>query len=200
MTESEQKFLFVLGAYSKGDVLEIGPWLGRSTVCIANGIVDSKKKGRRFVTCELAPTMENYREIEGGQIGFFYPATSEILLGSMPRDAFDKEKRPYLEHKDGFIHYLRQNLKQAGVDQLVEIVIGSFHDSPEHAYSLVFADVTHSVAEIELHAEHLRKRLAPGGILACHDTSPQNAACLRKLFDFEAEMQIDSLFAGQLQK
>jgi predicted O-methyltransferase YrrM len=197
MTWKEQKLLYILGAYSKGDVLEIGPWLGRSTACIAKGVKESKTK-KRFVTCELAPTMEFYREMPDGRVGFFYPADSEVPLGSMPRDKFDKEKRPWLEHPEGFVYHLKNNLQAAGVKELVEIFIGNFWDSPVHPYGLVFADVTHTPAEVELHAEHLRKRLAPGGVLACHDTSKENAACLRRLFNFQAEFQADSLFAGEL--
>jgi predicted O-methyltransferase YrrM len=197
MTWKEQKLLYVLGAYSKGDVLEIGPFLGRSTACIAKGVKESRTK-KRFVTCELAPTMEFFRETPDGRVGFFYPADSEVPLGSMPREAFDRERRPYLEHPEGVVHHLKTNLKNARLDGIVEIFVGNFHDSPVHPYGFVFADVTHTVAEIELHAEHLRKRLAPGGVLACHDTNKANAEALRRLFNFRAHFQTDSLFAGEL--
>jgi Methyltransferase domain len=195
MSIREQRALYMLGAAANGPLLEIGPWLGRSTVCIAQGIRDSGS-ANSFLTCELAPSLEHYREMPDGRIGFFFPAKSDTPLGSMSRHAFEREKRPYLEAPDGPIGYLKQNLVRYGLS--VEVFVGDFNESPERDYSVLFADICHSSAEIEMHARGFAHRLRSGSILACHDTTAENAATLLGLFAFADTFQIDSLFMGEL--
>src|SRR5688500_4800072 len=41
LSPREQQALYALARWSPGPILEIGPWLGRSTVCLARGVQDS---------------------------------------------------------------------------------------------------------------------------------------------------------------
>jgi predicted O-methyltransferase YrrM len=196
LSADEQRALYALGALAQSPVLEIGSWVGLSTVCLAQGILASGLP-KQFVTCELNPTLANFRELADGRFAFDYPAGSQTPLGFCPREMFENDIRPVVEHPDGVVGQLRANLRRFKVDGLVEVITGDFRSVlPPHRFGFIFADITHDLNEIRLNAPALRRILADGAILACHDTTPENRDEIAKHFQFTQSIQIDSLFIG----
>ena len=198
MSFREQRALYALARFSPGPILEIGSWLGRSTVCIGRGIVDSGNK-KEFLTCELAPTMANYRYLPGNMVGFFYPPESEVNMGNAPVELFENDIKPFVSHPRGILGQLKDNLAAFNVSEAVSIFIGDFRNTPVKRYNFLFSDAMHSEKEIARNAPDLRRFLGQGSILACHDTTPENEKYLRKYFQFGYFLQVDSLFVGEIE-
>jgi Methyltransferase domain len=197
MTFREQRALYALARFSDGPILEIGAWLGRSTVCIGRGIVDSGRP-KKFLTCELAPTMANFRPLSEKTMGFFYPPESEMSMGIARLEMFENDIKPIISNPKGVIGQLKENLAALNVADAVSIFIGDFRQSPHQHYKFVFTDAMHDEKEITRNAPDLCRFLEPGSILACHDTTPENEQLLQKYFQFGHSFVVDSLFIGEI--
>jgi hypothetical protein len=193
----EAAALYILGRTSTGPVLEVGAWLGRSTICLARGMIDAGTTAE-FMTCELAPTPANFRETTPGMIGFFYPADSGESMGDCPVAEYENGIKPIMTRPGGILGQLEGNLEQAGVRPRVTIRVGDFRTLPTRQFATIFCDAMHNIGEIDRNASDLKRLLAPGGILACHDTSPENAEALGRHFRFVERTQVDSLFVGRI--
>lgn len=197
MSLREQRTLYALARFSPGPILEIGAWLGRSTVCIGRGIVDSGQK-KEFLTCELAPTMANFRPVSENAMGFFYPAESVVSMGVAPFELFENHIKPVVSHPSGIIGQLKENLTASGVMNVATIYQGDFRKSAVKRYNFLFTDAMHDEAEIIRNAPDLYPFLGVGSILACHDTTPANEILIRKYFNFGHTLLVDSLFVGEI--
>lgn len=192
----EQRALYALGAMAESPMLEIGAWLGLSATCLAKGILASGAS-KEFITCELNPTMANYRELPNGWMAFYYPPESETSMGSCSREVFEKEIRPAVEYPGGIAGQLRANLKRMNVDSVVQVVTGDFRSAlPARKFRFIFTDTMHEPSEIRRNAPDLLKFVTDGTILACHDTTPENREELLKHFQFTEYIQIATLFIG----
>ena len=192
----EEDALFALGVLADGPILEIGSWCGRSTVCLATGVA-VREEPVDFVTVELNPGIEQWPVVDGER--YFRPSLDkDVLLGVGP--AWDAEIAPVVTAPGGILGQLTANLATAGVADVVEVLTGDFRaiDLPHDSYGLVFADVMHDEVEITSNAEHLARLVRPGGLLACHDTTPENRELLRRWFRFSDTAQVDSLFVGRV--
>lgn len=196
-TFDEQRALYALARFTDGPIMEIGPWLGRSTVCIARGIRDGGKT-KAFLTCELAPSLKNFRAIGDEHVGFYYPPESEDSMGVCIREAFENEIKPVVGHPKTLVGLMKENLVKFGVADLVEVHVGDFRESPDAVYRLLFTDSMHDEKEIRRNAPDLRRFLRPGSILACHDTTEENEQLLRELFEFGYAFKVDTLFVGEI--
>ena len=177
-------------------MLEIGPWLGLSTICLAKGILASGVH-KEFVTCELNPTLANFRELPDGRIAFYYPPESETTMGICSKELFENKIKPVVEHPDGIVGQLHANLKRLNAETLVQIVPGDFRTKlAERKFRFIFADTMHEPSEIRRNAPDLLKFMTDGAILACHDTTPENRDELSRYFQFTESIQVETLFIG----
>lgn len=197
LTSREERALYYAGLCLPGPFLEIGPWLGRSTVLLARGIQDSSVP-KRFVTYELAPTPANFRPMGADRVGFFYPPESPVSMGSCAREVYERDIDPAVSHPKGVAGLLQDNLIRYGVARDVIVRVGDFRSSPVEQAGFVFADCMHDTVEIERNLPDLKVRIRPGGVLACHDTTPENELLLRGNLDLACSFRVDSLFFGQL--
>ena len=197
MSFDERRALYAIARHCQGPILEVGPWLGLSTICIARGILDSGVP-KRFVTSELAPTLKNFRLAENDLIGFFYPEESKVPMGACSFEVFERDIKPVLEHPDGLLGQLRSNLAKTNVADTVEIFVGDFRALPQTKYQFLFSDSMHDENEISRNAPDLGRFLNRGSILACHDSNPANEKCLRNYFNFSYSFTVDTLFVGEI--
>ncbi len=197
MSFEEQRALYALARYSRGPLLEIGPWLGLSTICIAWGILDSGVS-KEFLTCELAPTLDNFRAVDDHSIGFFYPKESASAMGVCSLELFERDIKPVLEHPEGLLGQLRSNLANMKVADIVSIVVGDFRSLPARRYQLVFSDSMHDENEINRNAPDLRRFVSGGSILACHDSNEANEKCINNYFEFGYSFTVGTLFVGEV--
>ncbi len=195
LTGPEGQTLFALGALARGPVLEVGPWLGRSTVCIARGIAVSPEP-KEFFTVELNPKAEDW-ELRDGLYHFRPDDSDAAFAGGTPVEDWEEDNGPVVAHPEGVIGQLEANLRRCCVEELVQVVEGDFRHLPLHGpFAFIFTDTMHTPDEVHRNGQRLAELLAPGGVLACHDTTPENRAALGEFFDFDAETQVDSLFVG----
>lgn len=193
----ERKALYGLARWLPGPFLEIGPWVGLSTIIISIGIEDSKTS-KQFITAEINPRLQNYRAFDNG-IGFFIPPNAPLPRGVSSIDIFEKHIKPVLLAKDGVIGELQRNLLRYGQMSRVEIFEGHFKDVKKMDYRLVFSDAMHDANEITENVEVLKQFLSPNCILACHDTTPENEVLLTRLIKFKEYTKFDSLFVGKVE-
>lgn len=149
--------LYQLVEMTDGPILEIGPWVGRSTTVICQALL-VQGGSRKFVTVDYGISSEE---------------EWERRFGDNVRDKADPDR--YLRHinqPEGNLTSLKRNLAERGFLDMVEVRRGDFHNETfDTQFSLIFCDATHSIEEIERNVPRLLELLAPGGILACDDIS-----------------------------
>lgn len=195
LTTSEKKALYILGRELDGPILEIGPWVGLSTACLAHGIRDSGMQ-KAFITAELNPTLQDFQQVDG-QVVFILPG-DEQGRGTTDLETFRKLVEPVLSQPGRAVGQLRRNLENLGISPLVTVVEGDFTCAPNLGYNLVFCDAAHSPYEIEQVLPPLLPFLAPGAVLAFHDITPETETVLRRHLQFIDCFQVGSLFVGQV--
>lgn len=175
--------LYQLALATPGPILEVGPWVGRSTSVIARAL---RVRGERIPFHTVDYGIASETEWEG-------------LFGSSVHTKKDPAR--YLRHINqpgGTITSLENNLTAQDLRGLVEIHRGDFHAvAPEGPFALIFCDATHSRREIDRNIPALLRRLTPGGVLACDDITPELEAHLLARFEFRWH-HLDSLlfYAG----
>lgn len=198
MTPGERQTLYSLARHMPGPITEIGPWVGLSTVAIAQGIRDSAQT-KKFVTHDLGLTTENFRPI-GDKIGMFLP-DSEAPLGTCSVEEYNTGILPVLESPGGQIGMLRGNLEKFSVSDLVEIRIGDFKKKTPATSAFVFCDALHDMTEVETNGPALVPYLKSGSILACHDIGRHQAQIdkLRSIVGGGYGISIDSLYVIEIE-
>jgi len=192
----ECRALYALGFYLPDPFLEIGPWIGRSTTCIALGIRDSGV-AKSLVSCELNPTLKNFRPLGNG-VGFYVPEDGVECLGEMSLHDYKTGFEPILTQPGRAIGVLERNLTAQGLRDKVKIIEGDFRSAPRKKYRFIFSDCLHNAAEIDQNAPALRSFMEPGSIIACHDTYAGNEMRLKMHIPIGVSCMIDSLFIGEV--
>lgn len=154
-SKNQVNILYQLVNMTTGPILEVGPWVGRSTTVICEALRRQTER-RRFITVDFGiSSVDEWRRRFG-----------EDLLAKR-----DPEK--YLVHvnqPEGSITSLRRNLEERDLLDLVEIRRGDFVDEIfDRKFSFIFCDATHSIREIDRNVPKLIELLEPNGILACDD-------------------------------
>lgn len=167
MSSPDLGLLYNAALRTKGDVLEVGPWLGRSTSAIAAGLRDRAAAGGapvRFDTIDYGIT-----SADEWQLRF-----DETLNAG-------KDKGRALEavnHPGGTIAVLINNLK--GNDLLpyvTNVIRGDFHDCPiKRKYGMIFCDATHDEHEINKNMPRLAKMGDKGCIFVFDDVVREDQA------------------------
>ncbi len=193
---AERQLLYGLGLHMDGPILEIGAWVGLSTVAIARGIRASGQD-KAFTSCDLGLTTDHFRPVEDGMIGMFVDGEN---MGNCSQRAYRETMLPILSSPGGAAGQLKRNLKSAGVDDLVEVVLGDFKTLDLPVANVLFCDATHNLKEIETNAPGLRRLLRPGSIIAFHDvcTDPKLIAAVKAEFPVRHHAAVRSLFVGEI--
>ena len=199
LSPREKQLLYTFGRWSKGPFFEVGPWVGKSTCCIASGIRDSgQPKG--FLSAELNPSVNNFRPVENG-IGFFYPADSTTNMGTCTVQEFEEEIRPVITSPGRVIGELKRNLSRFRLDEFVKIREGSFHRGGRQGLPFPFRGLdAYARGNCTERTCTLKRHLVPGVILACHDLNchPDNESALRETFSYGHTFTIDTTFVGEI--
>lgn len=169
MSAKDLTVLYNAGQDAKGDVLEVGPWLGRSTTAITAGLCRREAEG--------------HTPIKYDTIDFGITSADEWVERFDEPFRVAKDKGRVAEavyHPGGTIAVLIQNLKSNGLLKYVTNVIrGDFLDSPiSRKYALIFCDATHDDTEIHRHLPKLAELAAPGCVLIFDDVITEERADL----------------------
>ncbi|MBZ4021119.1 hypothetical protein CKO11_01405 [Rhodobacter sp. TJ_12] len=153
-----------------GPVLEIGPWLGRSSSAIATGL-------------RARIDEDGHEPVAYDMIDFGITSAEEWVARFNERFRLDKDQGRVAEavyHPGGTIAVLIKNLKANGLLPYVTNVIrGDFLECPlARSYGMIFCDATHDDAEIHRHLPKIAELAAPGALLVFDDIITEDRADL----------------------
>lgn len=166
-TLAECRQLYQLVATTKGSILEIGHFLGRSTACICEAIHDLGEK-RTFRSYDLALTTEaEYKE--------FFDAVHQADM-----DVPDLFKQLVYDENTTTTQLATKNLQQLGLKEYVELFSGNFKDLDNDTYDFIFCDAVHDPNEIRANLPDIVKRSRSNSIWAFHDMNEENVRTVEK--------------------
>lgn len=155
LTDNEARCLYDVARKTRGNLLEVGTFLGRSTSVLCEGIRDAGQVGRKFVSYDLScSSLGEFKTIVNaiGQEDFFVPALLSDLWarGANSTD----EARKYLEEHE--------------LLQYVELRKGDFR-ADNATYDTMFLDVMHGPEEMSANLPHVYRLSRPMTLVAIHD-------------------------------
>ena len=167
MSPNDLALLYNAAYLSTGHVLEVGPWLGRSTTALAMGLRDRQADGAKpvsFDTIDFGITSAGEWKEKFGE---------ELDLGKQNGRVADA-----VYHPGGTVAVLIQNMKDNRLLPYVSNFIrGDFIDCPiARKYSLIFCDTTHDDAEIERTLPKLAKMAGKGCTFVFDDVITEQRA------------------------
>lgn len=167
MSAKDLTILYNAASMANGDVLEVGPWLGRSSSAIAAGLQAREAAGSAALKYDIIDF--GITSAQEWQDRFNHPLR------------FDKDQGRVAEavlHPGGTIAVLIQNLKANGLlKSVTNIIRGDFLECPiSRSYGMIFCDATHDVAEIDRHLPKIAELAAPGATLVFDDIVTEEAA------------------------
>lgn len=167
-TANEARLLYAaVRLHRPARLLEIGTFLGRSTATIALAIRDGG------FPCAFSSV--DFDVADEAAFLRLLP-TTHGRPSVMPR-----EYRLAFAAGLSTSAYARRGLKRHGLDHLVTLISGDFHQVTTGPHDLVFADCLHDEAEIRHNLPAITARLSPGGVLAIHDATPANRGLIAGL-------------------
>lgn len=169
MSAKDLTVLFNTALNTAGDVLEVGPWLGRSSSAIASGLQAREAAGSAPVKYDM--------------IDFGITTAEEWHERFNEKFNITKDRGRVVEavyHPGGTIAVLIQNLKNNGLlKHVTNVIRGDFLECPiERKYGMIFCDATHDDAEIHRHLPKLASLAAPGCAMVFDDVITEARADL----------------------
>jgi predicted O-methyltransferase YrrM len=156
MIDAELLMLYKLARVSAGPILEVGPWLGRSTSAICAGVRDNPA-APAFDTIDFGITSaEEWESMLGVQFS--------LQLGTHP-------VADVVYHPGGTLAVLIANLRRNGLlGHTTSIIRGNFLNLPlARRYAMLFCDTTHDEREARLYMPKIAELLLPGAVLVFDD-------------------------------
>lgn len=163
--ERECYYRLAREAAGKGEIIELGAWLGASTAYIAAGIRDSGENARVHVYDKFESKPAHVAKVAS----FYDKAGLERAPIGNAREAFDAFLGPLMDHV--VVH-------EGRIEHMV---------SASGPVALLVSDAPKRVPEISAVLTALHPRLVPGSIMAwqdfCHFPSYDIPACLYRIRD-----------------
>ena len=159
-SQLECETLYDLLLMTRGPVLEIGHFLGRSTASIAEALMVSKER-RTFNSYDLGFVSEN-------EFHEFFDVVHQKIV-KVPKLA----KNIYSQGRTS-TELAKANLEDLGLDSYVNLISGNFIEIDKGMYDFIFCDAIHEANEIQLNLPHIVTRSLKNCIWAFHDMSDSN--------------------------
>lgn len=159
---------------STGPILEIGPWIGRSSAVIASTLRHLKQQDRIYDIIDFG--------IEGKE------EWAACLGPDAVKNSEHDEKYCYpIMYPGGTLALLKKNLEDRNLLQYTDDIIKGDVITHEFSrtYGLIFCDATHNFKEVNRNLPKVDQLLQPGGLLLCHDCHIQTTlAAVLELMEF----------------
>ncbi|MDX1784481.1 MAG: class I SAM-dependent methyltransferase [Roseovarius sp.] len=167
MSASDLQAIYNAARRTTGDVLEVGPWLGRSSTAIAAGLRDREAAGRARVKYDIIDF--GIASAEEWQERFNQPLRLDHDKGRVAEAIL---------HPGGSNAVMINNLKMNDLlGYTTTIMRGDIVDSPiQRKYSMIFCDALHDIAEIERNMPRLAELVAPGCVFVADDVVTDETA------------------------
>jgi hypothetical protein len=164
MSATDLRVLYNTAYRSQGPILEVGPWLGRSTTAITSALRDRKKNGLDhpfFDTVDYGITSAEEWEFRFNE-----------------RLKPEKDKGRVMDavyHPGGTVAVLINNLKANSLLPFVtNIIRGNFLECPiQRKYKMIFCDATHDDQEVHDNVPALAKVAAKNCVYVFDDVVSQ---------------------------
>jgi Methyltransferase domain len=198
ITPNERKMLYALGRLLEGPIMEVGAWLGLSTTAIARGIKDSGCE-KSFDTYDLRITEAMMREVGDGMVGLFVPG-DDVPHGACSKERYESNILPFIRTPGGTEPILKNNLARLGLAQFVRIHYQDFNTVEPYRCGFMFCDAVHDRHELKINVPHLKRFLASGSIVACHDIGhlSELTSAFRLIIPLRHSTTVDSLYIGEV--
>lgn len=190
MSAKDLTLLFNAAIRTTGPVLEIGPWLGRSSSAIASGLrLRAEDPARPPVPYDM--------------IDFGITSATEWTQRFNEKFRIEKDEgrvAAAVYHPGGTIAVLIRNLKDNDLlKHVTNIIRGDFLDCPiERSYGMIFCDATHDAAEIHRHLPKIAKLAGPGCTLIFDDiVTEERADLIRDYLDVKDSFMTRTRFPNR---
>lgn len=184
-SKHQVNILYQVAQIADGPMLEIGPWIGRST-CVIGEALKRKENPNYFCTVDYFFDDEKQWEVKFGHPLRDKPNFMDYLV--------------HIEQEGGAIESLKRNLKELEIDHLVDVVKGDFLEIEfQKKFDFVFSDAMHGVLEIRKNLPATLALLNPGGYLLCDDVAtPEERNAIVDGANFDWHFVDSLLFYGKL--
>lgn len=164
---------------TKGRILEIGHFLGRSTACIAEALSEQKSY-REFISYDLG-------FISSGEFKRFYDKVhkNDIKVPELFQYVYQQNVRS--------TDLALMNLHSLNLSSFVKLISGNFIEIDKSNYDLVFCDAMHEYNEIQINLPEIISRLNDNAICAFHDMNDENIEIIISLSSLKLIDRADSL-------
>jgi hypothetical protein len=159
-SREECQRLFEITLVTKGPILEIGHFLGRSTACITEALKVSEER-RTFTSYDLGLISEKEFNDFFGNVH-----KKNVRIPKLAKNIYAQGKTS--------TELAKKNLANLGLDEYVELISGNFIDIDNGTYDFIFCDAIHEPNEIRLNLPQIMKRSGKNCIWAFHDMSDIN--------------------------
>jgi hypothetical protein len=168
----ECRRLYLTTVMTRGPILEIGHFLGRSTACICEAIRDVRRP-RVFRSYDLGfrsstEFKDYYDRINKTEV----PALSQYEELVFSKDTTTTA-------------VAGENLRRLGLANFVELVSGNAFDLDRDKYDLIFCDAVHERHEIEANVPLMVARSNRGCVWALHDMNEDSIEQVSTLADVQ---------------
>jgi predicted O-methyltransferase YrrM len=160
MSPLDLQVIYNASYMTKGPILEVGPFVGRSTAAICYGLRDRKREG-------MEPTPFDTLDLG---------ITSAAEWTEKLKEPFDVKRAwgqlaAAVYHPGGTIAVLIRNIKDLNLLPFVtNFIRGDLVTCPlSRDYKMIFCDTTHDDGEIHRHLPHLVEMAGPGCTLVFDD-------------------------------
>lgn len=171
LSRRECRRLYLTTVMTRGPILEIGHFLGRSSACICEAIRDVRRP-REFRSYDLG-----FRS--GAEFREYYERIYKPDAGApQPDDIVFSEHTTTTE-------VASQNLRRLGLVSHVELISGSGFELDRDKYDLIFCDTAHEQHKITAEVPNLVARSNQGCVWALHDMNEASIELVMSLADVE---------------
>ena len=185
----ECRRLYMVTAMTRGPILEVGHFVGRSTACICEAIHDMRKS-REFRSYDLG--FQSNSEFKAYRSSLEFKAYFDNIHKA-DLHAPDLYKELVYSKDTTTTEIALQNLKSLQLDRYVTLISGNAFELDHSKYDLIFCDAVHEPNEIAANIPHIIARSNHGCVWAFHDMDKRNIDIVLSLPNVEYIDLINSL-------